>query len=163
MKHYFTLSLLLLSGTYIAASDIQMIARDATGYHVSPDGETFIPVKPYDIDSTLRDIPMDKLPELAKVASIRAVKLDNGDYKLRTHVHGPGGGPWGAWAGAWAGKLAVHGAAVGAATAASAVCPVASPAIWYWYAVSVPAVVEPASTVAAVGCGIAGAVATGPV
>jgi len=58
------------------------------------DGVQLHDVKPYDVDSELREMDIHQLRSfLASGCTIRATKLDNGDYILRHKVPGFGGGP----------------------------------------------------------------------
>jgi len=171
MKRLYTsIACFLLFGT-LCAQDVAYVVRDNDNYYVSTDGEQLIKVQPYDIDKTLRNIPKEKLPAFLRVGSIRPSKMDNGDYALRAHVHGPGGGAWGAWTGIWVGKIGTHLAAqaiiVSVASGAAALSGPAAPATFtavYGGLTSATApVVESTSIAVAAGAGIFGAVATGPI
>jgi hypothetical protein len=58
------------------------------------DGKALHSVKSYDIDKSLRMMDKHQLQSfLAQGGKIRASKLNNGEYVLRAHVPGLGGGP----------------------------------------------------------------------
>lgn len=58
------------------------------------DGKVKHHVNPYDVDKSLRSMNRLQLQSfLAQGGKIRASKLDNGEYVVRAHVPGLGGGP----------------------------------------------------------------------
>ena len=98
---------------------------------------------------------------------IRVTKDSEGKYLLAAKVRGLGGGIGGTWLGCVAGKFAVHFVAqvgIGIATAGVAiVCPPAALPFAYAAEAAVAPTVEAVSNVVAIGTGILGGVATGPV
>jgi hypothetical protein len=68
------------------------------------------PVHSYNVDSVLRDIPADKLAEAGKYLAVTVVQDNSGEYHIKAHVRGLGGGPIGAQIGYWGAKTLVWGA-----------------------------------------------------
>lgn len=145
-----------------------VVLHDHDGFSVVEEG-LLKKVYSYDVDPLLKKMTVEQLLTFQKEGGLLKVsKLSNGDYKLRAHVKGLGGGIWGAWIGAVAGKFIVHFAAQSAIAIVAIPVTIASggvltgPFILAAETALLPSI-EVASNVAAVGLGIAGAVATGPI
>lgn len=120
----FFLSLLLLFSSSALAMDKAMeqaepFKTNGAQFTVFTKDGHAKPVKPYDVDKTLRKAPPKTLPTLLKNGYIQPQQLDNGDYKLKFNVRGKGGGPLTAGLFYWATKGICYGSAAGAATAAA--------------------------------------------
>ncbi len=61
------------------------------------------------VDPQIRNIPADKLEVALKHFVIRLVQLDNGEYCVRAHVKGLGGGPVTASVAYWSTKAVGYG------------------------------------------------------
>lgn len=128
-----------------------------------------VDIHPCFMDKTLRNISSDNLKKLlhagAKI-SVNRMRCSN-DYSLRLSSPLQGGGPIGATVGAVTGKLLVHGAAqtvyFGVSGLVGLFCPPAAPIVYGTLQATFAVPVEAASNAAAIGCGIIGAAATGPV
>lgn len=121
-------------------------------------------VHPCWIDKEIRSISKERLGKMLECGYLSLKKMSDGEFKVQAHVRGEGGGAVGATAGAIFGKFLVHFIGHGAIQIV-AVCtgPAYLVTLASLEAALLPTVIEPLSNVAAVGFGIAGAVATGPV
>jgi hypothetical protein len=98
------------------------------------------------------------------MGKFKVSKFSNGEYAVRADGDLKGGGALGATGGAIFGKFLVHFIGQGVIQIAAICTGPAYPAtILALEAALLPTVIEPLSNVAAIGCGIAGGVATGPV
>ena len=127
-----------------------------------------VAVKSYMVDKELRGISSKDLSKILVNGGYIAVDNRSGsDYSLQLQGRINGGGPIGATVGAVAGKAAVHIAAQAVYGTISGVvgifCPLAAGPVWYGLNATFATPVELASNAAAVACGIAGGVVTGPV
>jgi len=72
---------------------MQQVIRDNNRYKVW-DGKNFHYVKPYDVDSKLRNLNENQLNAFLRAGGkIRVSPLSNGDFVLRAFTPGLGGGP----------------------------------------------------------------------
>lgn len=144
------------------------LRHDDNGLYIMKDGEAQL-IERHQCNKLLRElIASKKIKEFQKVGHIEVNELDNEELIVRANVNGlKGGGLVGTWAGCVAGKFVVHFVAqvgIGIATAGVAVvCPPAAPAFFYAAEAAVTPTVEAVSNVVAIGTGILGGVATGPV
>lgn len=110
------------------------------------------------VDQIARDIPEDKLEEFLQYIALRVSEFDNGEFALKAHARGLGGGPVAGFVAYWtvrvAGYTAVALGITAAGTAAVAVAGTVAPAV--------APVVAGATTLIGVGTGPA-AVAGGAV
>lgn len=98
------------------------------------------------------------------LGKLKVSKFNNGEYAIRAHGDLRGGGALGATGGALFGKFLVHFIGQGAIQVVALCTGPAYPATLVALEASVvPLIIEPLSNVAAVGFGVAGAVATGSV
>lgn len=122
-------------------------------------------VEKYDVSRSLRNMNDEQLTSFLNEGHgiIKANQFTNGDFKLDMHVRGNGGGALGATVGVIGGKAVVYGVSYGlihlAALCTGPLYPVTAGALTGVLA----APIEGASVYAAAVCGMAGAVATGPV
>ena len=94
--HRAFLCLFLMSPANICRSMYQriVIMRTPEAYHIFDEGKMH-KVKSYDADPVLRRMNSLQLKKFVDAGcSIRAHKLNNGDYALRSFVPGKGGGPY---------------------------------------------------------------------
>jgi hypothetical protein len=145
---------LIITGSTQAA---QFICRDESGLHH---------VQPQFVDKTLREIPDDKLEEVLPYIAIYPVKMNNGEYMLRAHVRGLGGGAGGATVGFWVGRFVGQTVGYGLVAVVAAPAALAGPTA---YAVAVAGlagtcapVIESASTLTSLGGALLGGAMTGP-
>ena len=116
-----------------------------------------------DVDAKLRNLTSDELENYAGMGKFLIKQYDNGQFSVKTAGGLNGGGAGGATAGFYIGKFLTH--FVGqAGIQIAAICtgpayPVTLAAL---EATCLP-VIEAASNVVGLGCGVVGAVATGPV
>ena len=122
-------------------------------------------VHDHDIDATLKKMNNGQLVKFLNEGNgvIRVTKFDNGEFGLKAHVYGKGGGVAGCYIGAALGKVVVSVVGHGTLYAISGLTGPAAPATLYALESYFGAAIELASIKAAVICGLAGAVATGPV
>ena len=120
------------------------------------------------VDPLLKSIKSQKQAEaFNKACYVRAVQMSDNNYKLLALGRLQGGGVGGAAFGIWLGKAIVYGVSygtLGAITAAATV--IAGPAgtgAMVGVTMATAPFIEAASNVLAIGLGITGAVATGPV
>ena len=146
---------LMVAGSTQAA---QFVCYDESGLHY---------IQPAFVDKLLRDIPDDQVEAALKYIAINPVKMDSGEYMLRAHVRGLGGGIGGANVGFWVGRFV--GQTVGYGIVAIVALPAAAggPAA---YGVAVAGLsgtafplIEGLSNVTALGGAILGGASTGPV
>lgn len=87
---------ILVGLTFTALQCIGMthqVIRDDNGFKFF-DGKTFHNIKSHDVDPSLHKMQINQLKSfLDQGGQIRASRLDNGDYVIRRHVPGLGGGP----------------------------------------------------------------------
>jgi hypothetical protein len=151
----------------ILSAEKLSLYHDGEAFHVKQNGRLHA-VPSYDTDEVLRKVNKNNLAAYLKAGLIRVNKTNNGEFVLRSHIKGLGGGVWGAWAGCWAGKFTVHLVSQGIILGTGAVVSlVATPAVGIAVVaalektVAVP--VEIMSNAAAIAGGIAGGTITGPV
>ena len=151
----YILFLLCVSAPLAQATSTQFLFRDNMG--------KLHRIQPCFVDKLLRSIPAEKMDSAMEHIVIRPVQMDNGEYSLHAHVRGLGGGYWGGVAGCYVGKFAVHFIAHGTIAVIS-LCtgPAALVTAASLEATFLP-LIEATSITVAIGVGIAGAVATGPV
>jgi hypothetical protein len=142
---------------------IRQVIRDEHGFRVF-DGQQEHMVKPYFVDSLLKRMNPEQVQRFIERGNrIRAIRLSGGEYRLQAMVPVKGGGLIGATIGCVLGKVIVAGLGHGVIwTVASLTGPVA-PFVGGALESVLAAPIEAASNVAAVSCGLALAVATGPV
>lgn len=125
-------------------------------------------VENYCVDKTLHQIEENKLAAFLKENYLSIHQDNEGNFAIKVHVRGLGGGPIGATVGAAVGKAGVsivgHGLIV---AIGGAVGTVATPAVGTAVGIGLESlfggIIETASIAAGIACGIIGAVATGPV
>jgi len=89
-------------------------------FHIKQAGN-YHKVHHYDVDPVLRKATLKQLAEFQKVGCIKVSKMNNGDYSLKAHVRGLGGGPiCGWWAYMFAKSTMYSTLAVAAATTVGA-------------------------------------------
>lgn len=117
----------------------------------------------HDTNKALRGRSVKDIAKYSTIGKFKVSKFDNGEYKVDTAGGLKGGGILGGTGGAWFGKALVHFIGHGTILIVASFTGPAFPAtLAALEAASLP-FIEAASNVAAVGFGIAGAVATGPV
>ncbi len=140
---------------------MQQVVRYDNGFKVY-DGKQEKHVRPCFVDPLLRSMNAEQLKKFVDQDNhIRAIRLSDGEHRLQAMVPGNGGGPIGAAVGVTVGFAAVQGAAYGTIGLVSTLFGPAAPFV----AATASAVLTPAITaashVAAIGFGIALAVAKG--
>ena len=149
--------------TAVTGMGMQAAAPDKNIFKVF-DGQQLHDVKHYDVDPILRKMKTDQLRAfLEQGCKIRAIKLSNGEYLLRAHVPGLGGGPIGATVGCVAGKVASEAVCHGGLWVISWIGGPFQPVVQATLEATLAIPIEGITNTIAVGCGIAGAVITGPV
>ncbi len=141
-----------------------VLFHDEEGFHILKNGKKH-QVKNHFLDRLLRNISQSssKLKKFLKNGYISVNQAESGEYLLEARSRLKGGGIWGATIGAYAGKFFVSFVGHGAIVVVSGLTGPAAPATFAALEATFGAAIEVASTAAAVGCGIVGAVATGPV
>lgn len=120
------------------------------------------------MDSTVKHLNSDNLCKFLEKGSVRATKMSDGNYMLRAHIYGKGGGATGFWVGFLTGKILTHvvvytvAGVVGVVTAPFTGGTVAAAIAGGIIAGSAPAT-EFASNIIGSTVGMASAVVTGPV
>lgn len=161
---------LLLDGKNVRASEslgkVKLFHSNKNGFLLKENGNLHrIPNS--SLSPELRSRTNQQLAAFQKAGYIAVNKQSDGQFSLKSHVRGEAGGAGGAWLGAVIGKFVVHGvvqAGILVATAGVAiVCPPAAAPFFSAAQLSVVPAVEGAANVVALGVGILGAVATGPV
>ncbi len=135
---------------------------DQEGFFVRTN-EDAVRVHEYDTDKCLRGRSTKDIAKRALLGKFKVSKLDNGEYVVRSHGALKGSGVLGATGGFYFGKFIVH--LIGhSAILVAGVCtgPAAPATIAALEATFLP-VIEAASNVVGLGCGVAAGVATGPV
>ena len=122
-------------------------------------------IQPWFVDKLLRGITKEKLVRLLAAGAYLAVaKIGDGDeYSLKLKGRLNGGGPGGATAGFYIGKFLTHFVAHSAILVAGALTGPAAPATILSLEATFGPAIEAASNGVGLGCGLLGAVATGPV
>lgn len=121
-------------------------------------------VHSYDTDKVFRNRGQKDVLRFAMQNKFKVKRFDNGEYKVEAAGGLKGGGVLGAWGGMLLGKGLVHFVGHGTILIVSACTGPAAPATFAALeAALLPTVIEPMSNVAAIGMGVAGGVATGPV
>lgn len=122
----------------------------------------------HDVSKNIRSVSSDKLAKfVGKAGYLSLHQFDNGEFAVRDHVRGLGGGALGMTAGAWFGKAIVSVVCHGSiAIVSTAIGLVATPAAGVAFGIAAEstlgASIEAASLAGAIGFGILGGVATGP-
>ncbi len=99
--------------------------HDESGFHIKQNGEIH-DVNQFDVDPLLRNANKKTLKKFQKVGYIGVKQFDNGEFSLKAHVRGLGGGPGTAAAFYWIAKTLCYGTAAAAVTASvAAATPVA--------------------------------------
>jgi formylmethanofuran dehydrogenase subunit C len=75
-------------------------------------------IERYDLDANMRQVNAKNLAAYLQSGKIQVNKLSNGDFTLRSHVPGLGGGPISGMIGAWLVRAAMYVPAVTATTGA---------------------------------------------
>lgn len=136
---------------------------DKDGFFIVED-DNVVRVNSYDTDKLFHGRDQDFVARYAQIGKFKVSRFDNGEYSVTSTGGLKGGGIFGAYAGAILGKAVVHFVGHGTILIISACTGPAAPATFAALeAALLPTVIEPVSNVAAVGMGIAGGVATGPV
>jgi hypothetical protein len=65
---------------------------DNKGFHVLKDGKKH-DVKNYNLDKALQKVKSEKLKKFQKIGFFSINQLENGEFTVKTHVRGKGGGP----------------------------------------------------------------------
>ncbi len=137
--------------------------HDKQGFFVRTNSKE-VRVHAHDTDKSLREMTSKDIAKYAMLGKLKVSKFNNGEYAIRAHGDLRGGGALGATGGALFGKFLVHFIGQGAIQVVALCTGPAYPATLVALEASVvPLIIEPLSNVAAVGFGVAGAVATGPV
>jgi hypothetical protein len=173
------LTLAIIAPALLSASELQRIKKehvlsseklslfhDGESFQVKQNGRMYA-VPQHDLDNTLRQVNRKNLAKYLKAGLVRVNKMNNGDYVLRSHVKGVGGGPISAAIGYWVTKSACYGA-LGAAATTVVVAPLAAPAALGVASVTggMSAMVSAGATLAtglAVDAGVTAAAASGTV
>jgi hypothetical protein len=172
-KTFNALLLMLVSSSLVQAMQIEKkslfipgrlgdisVRHDQNSFHVMHDGETTA-VKSWQMDKELRSISQDKLAKLlAAGAYLQVNQSGNNDYTLRLQQRINGGGAVGATIGCWLGRFAVY---AGAGLIVAGATAIGGPPLAFAVGGTIAPVVEGMATAAAIGGGIVGGVATGPV
>lgn len=183
MKTKLYLLLSLVAGSMIHAGDAAQLTRiskaailsperlslyhDGEGFHVKQKGRLYA-VPRYDTDEVLRKVNKTNLAAYLQAGLIRVSKTNNGEYVLRSHIKGLGGGTIGAYIGCFLGKGLVYGtyystvAVIGAVTTPF-LTPAGSAVLTATIHSTCAGPVEVFSNYVAIAGGVAGAAATGPV
>lgn len=85
-----------------------LVTHGAKGFNVSHDGTTY-EVKKYLTERSLRTITNAQLKAFLAKGYLAVNKMDNGDFTLKAHVRGPGGGILTGLAFSWIVRLAGYG------------------------------------------------------
>lgn len=160
--------------TPLLITDSVVLSREKSGVKsVIKNQEDFIvitgqgakKVKNHDVSRSLRKLNDKQLTAFLNDGHgfIKADQFTNGDFKLDMHVRGNGGGALGAAVGVIGGKAAVYGVSYGLIHLVGICTGPFYPATVGALTGVLAAPIEAASTHAAAVCGLAGAVATGPV
>lgn len=160
------LSLLSVSVRAMEESSLQKLAilHNENGYSiVTPD--KIVPVHSYDVDKEIRNISSENLAKL--LAADTYLKVDKmsdvEEYTIKLMGRVRGGGVAGAAIGFWVGRVGTYAVFGTGILIASALTGPAAPATFYALAGSLAPVVASTAEVVALGGGMVGAVATGPV
>jgi hypothetical protein len=149
----------------------RVATRDGSGpiightgkYFAITDGDRSCRVTSDCMDNTVKHLNSNNLCKFLEKGSLKATKMSDGNYMLRAHVDGKGGGVLGFWAGYFSGKalthFVCHGILLGVSSLAGPAAPAAFAALeaTFMLPISVGANTVGATT------GMALAVATGPV
>ena len=132
------------------------------------DGSTRTKISNHLVDKELRGRTTEQIAKFAAVHSIRLSQATDGSYNVRAHLQTKGGGAGGAYWGAWIGKAVGYGVGVGTCYVVGGVVtfiagPIAGAATAEGIKAAALPAIEAFSNVCAVGGGILGGVATGPV
>lgn len=145
---------------------IKLMHSDKNGFSLYENGKKHA-IGNHSLSPELRTITSKNLAAFQKAGYLTVNKQSDGEFSLRSHVRGEGGGAGGATGGFWLGKVITHGLfqiGIHAATAVVAVvCPPAAPVFYATAQATMAPVAEAASNVVGLAVGVAGAVATGPV
>ena len=139
------------------------LGADKDGFFVQ-EGKNFVRVQSCDTDEILKGHSLNEIALYGITSKFKVSQFDNGEYKVTAAEGLQGGGIGGAWAGALFGKALVHFVGHGVIQIVGVCTGPAYPAtVFALEAALLPTVIEPMSNVAAIGFGVAGGVATGPV
>ncbi|HEX2977886.1 MAG TPA: hypothetical protein VHO47_02090 [Candidatus Babeliales bacterium] len=159
MNQQQTIKLSLLASHKLGAVQLE---KDDKGFHILQNGKK-TPVNSYDVDPLLRKMNCDQLKAFQKHGYVTGKKLSNGEYTIKAHVRGKGGGIGGASAGFYLGKFSVYFVGHGAILIAAACTGPAFPVTFKALELTLSPAIEAASNTVAIGCGVIGGTATGPV
>lgn len=140
------------------------VLRDQEGYAILTKSGAH-KVHNHDIDAPLKKMSNEQLATFLNDGNgtIRVTQFNNGEFNLKTHIHGNGGGAVGAAVGVVAGTALVQGVAHGTIwTIAACTGPFVFFVGYGLEAACAPAIHSATIYAAAVG-GMTGAVATGPI
>jgi hypothetical protein len=144
-------------------SMMHQVTRDENGFRVF-DGKQEKPVLPYFVDPLLKRMNPEQLKKFVEQGNrIRVIRLSDGEHRLQAMVPGKGGGFLGATIGCVFGKALVEGLGHGTIWTIAALTGPAAPFVGGALEGVFAVPIEAASNAAAIGCGLALAVATGPV
>lgn len=132
------------------------------GFSVVKDGEMSF-VEDCWVDSYLKNISYDRLKNFLGFGKIFVNQMDNGEFSIKAKVPVKGGGIFGANAGFFFGKTLVYGVGYGAIWGVSLFAGPGAPVAASVMTAYLAAPIEGLSNVVGLGCGVAGAVASGPV
>lgn len=102
-----TIKLSLLASHKLGAVQLE---KDDKGFHILQNGKK-TPVNSYDVDPLLRKMNCDQLKAFQKHGYVTGKKLSNGEYTIKAHVRGLGGGPICGAIAYWITKSAMYGTA----------------------------------------------------
>lgn len=153
---------LLVNPDHIKSKHSVGLLCDHEGFIVRR-GDDYIRVNSYDIDDLFLSMTLKQIAEYSANNQFKVIQLLNGEYKVEAYGELKGGGIGGATAGVYAGKLIVSFLGHGTLLVISGFAGPAQPAALFALESTFGAAIEVASTSAAIGCGIAAGVVTGPV
>jgi hypothetical protein len=115
------------------------------------------------MDNTVRNLNANNLCKFLEKGSLRATQMSDGNYMLRAHVDGKGGGVLGFWGGFFTGKFLTHFVCHGAIAIVSSFAGPAAPVVFGSLEATFMLPIGVAANTVGATTGMAMAVATGPV
>jgi len=109
-----------ISSKHITYTDKVSLYHSDSGFVVR-EGEKFHNVDPMLLDADLKKIDSKNLNSFLASTLIRVIKLNSGEFALRSHVNGLGGGPLTGMLAAWCIRAAMYVPAAVATTGAIAI------------------------------------------
>lgn len=139
------------------------LVRNANSFIVK-EGESFHFVESYNTDPILRNLDLKKVIKFAAMGGkFKVTKSEDGEYAVIAQIGLLGGGIGGANAGFWLSKGLTYFVGYGAITAISFFTGPAAPATFKTLSLLAGPAIESVSNAAAIGGGLLGGMATGPV